>query len=178
VINKKGAMGLSIQAIVIIVIGLVVLGLALAFTMDLFKKAELEIPGVIALARLNTEPTSSNPITVPEIVELERKKSKTMTLGFYNKGEGTAVNAILELKQCKSEGGIDNVELEKTPTITSISANVAVSEGQGYSIILSENGLSEGIYICEMGVKCEKDCPVWLESEYYELKNFFVKVVS
>ena len=100
-----------------------------------------------------------------------------MNVGFYNKGEGTAVNAILTIKQCLKTGN-ELVEAENLPTLTSLSVDVPVSEGKGYSVILSENGLATGQYICEVAVKCNANCPYWLDSEFYEVKQFVLKVIA
>lgn len=175
--NAKGSLELSIQTIVIIVIAFVVLGLGLSLTTNIFKGLQDEIPGVFSVLDLDTKPTTDNPITLSEIIEINRKKTKTMKVGFYNRGDGTAVNVVLTIKQCLKAGN-ELVAFDTLPTLTSISTNVPVSEGKGYSVIFSENGLPAGQYICEIAAKCEKDCPDWLDTEFYEIKQFVLKVIA
>ena len=180
--SKKGSLSLSITAIVVMVIAFVVLGLGLSLTRTIFKGAEEKLPEAFAVTKLEAQPTASNPITITGTVSIGRKKSKTMDVGFYNKGSGTATGATFTMVECLQKGG---TKVSKNlPTFASISANVGASEAKGYSLILNENGLAADTYICTIGVKCgATDCSkteaVSIGSSYfYETKQFFLKVTA
>lgn len=180
--DRKASLSLSISAIVVIVIAFVVLGLGLSLTRTIFKGAEQKLPEAFAVTQLEAQPTSGNPITVSQTVEIDRKKSKTMQIGFYNKGEGTAVSATFSIVSCLQKGNqlVNSVEL---PSVASPSEDVGASSSLGFSIIVTENGLPADTYICTIGVKCGGDsCPDWAreinDDRYYETKQFFLKVTA
>ncbi len=180
--NRKADLSLSISAIVVIVIAFVVLGLGLSLTRTIFKGAEQKLPEAFAVTQLEAQPTSNNPITISQTVEIDRQKSKTMQIGFYNKGEGTAVAATFGIVSCLQKGSVV-VENSKVPSITSPSESVGPSSSLGYSIIVSENGLAADTYICTIGVKCgAAECPAWANEiygeKYYETKQFFLRVIA
>ena len=180
--SKKGSLSLSITAIVVMVIAFVVLGLGLSLTRTIFKGAEEKLPEAFAITKLEAQPTASNPITITGTISIGRKKSKTMDIGFYNKGSGTAFGAKFNLVECLETGG--SKVAKNLPFIASGSAKVGASEAKGYSIIINENGLAAGTYICTLGVKCDSadattqggSCPT--STTYYEQKQFFLKVTA
>lgn len=178
--NKKGSLNLSIQAIVIIVIAFVVLGLTLTVTDLIFGGLEEKIPGVFDLTQLESEPTSENPITLGD-VKIGRDQSLTMGVGFYNKGEGTASGATFGVVNCLSQGG-GEIDPLNIPGVTSISQTVGPSDAAAYKIIFQENGLTAGKYICTIGVKCLDSCPDWTldigGEKVYETKQFFLTVIA
>ncbi|MBI2665485.1 hypothetical protein HYX12_02600 [Candidatus Woesearchaeota archaeon] len=168
--NKKGDLSLSITAIVVIVIAFVVLGLGLTLTRTIFKGAQEKLPEAFAVTQLEAEPTSENPITLQQTIEIGREQEKTMTIGFYNKGENTATKATFTITSCVRGG----VEVETLPTVDSISQDVSPSSAKGYSVILKENGLTAGQYICTMAVCSDSTC----SQTPYDTKQFFLKVVA
>tara|TARA_Y100000310_G_scaffold321278_1_gene378686 strand:+ start:544 stop:1098 length:555 start_codon:yes stop_codon:yes gene_type:complete len=180
--SKKGALSLSITAIVVMVIAFVVLGLGLSLTRTIFKGAEEKLPEAFAVTKLEAQPTASNPITITGTVTIGRKKSKTMDVGFYNKGSNTAFGAKFAIQSCMDTS--DSEVKKNLPSMSSISAKVGASESKGYSLILNENGLAAGTYICTIGVKCNSkaataqggQCPSG--TTYYETQQFFLKVTA
>ncbi|HLC80974.1 MAG TPA: hypothetical protein VJG31_04350 [Candidatus Nanoarchaeia archaeon] len=184
--NKRGSLSLSIEAIVIIVIAFVILGLALTLTRIIFKGGTEKIPEALDLTALESQPTSENPITIPDTLKVDRGSSPTEKLGFYNKGEGTAFGATVTIVDCLDKNS-EPVEVDSLPTISSISQNVGASSSGAFSVIINENGLPADTYICTIGVKCnpeksEEGCPDWAKDVngelFYEIKTFFLKVVA
>ena len=82
--NKKGSSNLSIQAIVIIVIAFVVLGLALTFVRLGFDKSTKQLVGVIDDNELKTPATFENPITMTEL-SIKRNSAVDLEVAYYNK---------------------------------------------------------------------------------------------
>ena len=177
-LTKRGSLDLSITAIVVIVIAFVVLGLGLSLTKTIFKGAQDKLPEAFAVTQLESEPTSENPITIAQTVEISRTDAKTMSIGFYNRGENTAVGATFLIQSCLKKDQTA-VEADELPSIASISQNVPPSSAQGYSIILTENGLTAGTYICTITVACvsgSSGCDA--SAPPYEQKQFFLKVIA
>jgi hypothetical protein len=180
--NKKASLSLSITAIVVIVIAFVVLGLGLTLTRTIFKGAQDKLPEAFAVTQLESEPTSENTITIPKTVEVDREKSKTMDIGFYNKGESTATGATFDIIKCLTKE--NRAVTENLPLIASPSEDVGKSDARGFSIIITEKGLDQGTYICTVGVKCGEGatCPNWAKDidgkQVYDSKQFFLSVIA
>ena len=170
--NKRASLSLSITAIVVIVIAFVVLGLGLGLTQKIFTQGESELVKAFDITELKAEPTSSNPITVPGTINVDRSKSKTMDIGFYNKGQATAIASKFVITGCLKE----DAPQEPLPSIDSIPTDVGASEGKGFSVIFYEKGLQAGTYICTLSVCKEGICD--LEENVYEEEQFFLKVVA
>ena len=177
--HKKGDLSLSITAIVVIVIAFVVLGLGLTLTRTIFKAAQSKIPEAISLTDLESKPTSENPVTISNEVEIKRNDEQEKKIGFYNKNSNAAISARLEIARCIK----NNVDVTPTPNIDSISQNVPASDSRGYSVIITEKGLQPGTYICILRVFCDTNsgavCPPGYDSqEGYEQKQFTLKVTA
>ena len=171
--KKKGSLSLSITAIVVIVIAFVVLGLGLSLTRTIFKGAEQKLPEAFAVTQLEAEPTSENPITISNTVEIGRTDEKTMSVGIYNKDTSTAIAAAFAIKECLDKEKTPVLD-ENKPAMASISQDVSANTATGFSIILTENGLAPGTYICTLAVCNNGDCGVGT----YEAKQFFLTVTS
>ncbi len=170
--SKRGDLSLSITAIVVIVIAFVVLGLGLSLTRTIFKGAEQKLPEAFAVTQLEAEPTSENPITVQQTVEIDRGKQKTLNIGFYNSKNGKVDNAQFNINNCiDSEGR----PASPAPLVASPPQNVAASDSAGYSIIITERELPAGTYICSMQVCNGNSC---VGEGLYESKQFFLQVIA
>ncbi len=170
--SKKGSLNLSIEAIVIIVVAFVVLGLGLTLTRAIFEGAGQKLPEAFAVTQLEATPTAENPITISQTVKIGRSSEKTMDVGFYNKGTNTAEKAAFSITSCLDKEK-NNVPLK--PVIASISQDVAANTAMGFRVILTEKGLLAGTYICTLAI-CDinEDCAV----KSYETKQFFLTVTS
>jgi hypothetical protein len=92
--NKKGALALSINAIVILIIAITMLGLALGFTRGMFGKAAGQFDEMISVEPEPSTPSAANPVTLSrEIVITEAGQKIALKVGYYNTG-GVAGGAI------------------------------------------------------------------------------------
>lgn len=174
-ISKKGSLNLSIEAIVIIVVAFVVLGLGLTLTRTIFKGAEQKLPEAFAVTQLESQPTSENPITISQTVEIGRGNEKTMEIGFYNKDINIATAATFTITSCLNKDGGD-VPAATKPEMASISQDVPPNEAMGFSVILTEKNLGPGTYICTLAAICDpEDCT---PDKVYETNQFFLTVTS
>ncbi|MCK5630534.1 MAG: hypothetical protein KAI26_07985 [Nanoarchaeota archaeon] len=160
--KKKGALELSVNSIVIMVIAFVVLGLILTFTRTIFKFGTEKTTGIFEATSLETQPDAENPLTLPDTVSVKSGGKKTMNVGFYNRNPYQAVDAKFGIYDCQDESG-DSMEVIATvlnedksaiiPTITSSWQTIEGSESKGYKIIITDNGLPSGqLYICTVVV--------------------------
>ncbi|MBT3304376.1 hypothetical protein HN592_03550 [Candidatus Woesearchaeota archaeon] len=81
--NKKGALELSVNAIVILIIALAVLGLVIGFAVSKFR----DVSSQLTINEETPEPTSSQPITLPggrNTLQLSKKTETLMELKIYN----------------------------------------------------------------------------------------------
>lgn len=159
--KKKGALELSVNSIVIMVIAFVVLGLILTFTRTIFKFGTEKTTGIFEATSLEKEPDSQNPITLSDTVSIKAKGKKTLNIGYYNKNSFSALNAKFGIHNCQNDEGktIEDIANEKgtdilklMPSITSASQTVGTATAMGYKIIITEKGLTSGTYICTVVV--------------------------
>lgn len=84
-INKKGSLELSVNAIVILIIALAILGLVIGFAVSKFR----DVSGQIGTAEETPEATAAQPIVLPggiSTISLEKNKVRTMAISVYNSG--------------------------------------------------------------------------------------------
>ena len=86
--NKKGALELSMNAVVILILAITLLGLALAFIKGMFSQITetgLQIIKGADLSKLVNPPTRDNPLTVtPSEFGLRNKEQKVIGVSFMN----------------------------------------------------------------------------------------------
>ena len=172
--KKKAALSLSVSAIVIIVIAFVVLGLGLTLTKTIFTGAKEKLPEAFALTELEREPSSEMPLTLPDTVSIKRGKTKTIGVGYYNKDPMTHFGVKLDIKSCYAVGD-QQVTNETMPTVTSIAQDVGGNSGVGYKLIIQENGLLSGQYVCELVAEGPGPANV---TTPWETKQFFLQVTT
>ena len=90
-------------------------------------------------------------------------------VGFYNNNDFTATNAIINISHCKNELGYS---VDKLPIMKSIRQDVGPKESRGYGILIEENGLDAGTYICTVNV-----VDAYSPENIYESKQFFLEVM-
>ncbi len=172
--NKKGSLNLSIQAIVIIVIAFVVLGLALTFVRLGFDKSTTQLVGVIDDNALKTPATSGNPITMTEL-SIKRNNAVDLEVAYYNKDSDEHKDVSLRVKTCITSKAEAKAKITKDslPTVEAVAQNVPPSAQKGYTILFKENGLlGNEKYICVMEAFSEGEDDPW------ETKQFTLKVTS
>ncbi len=167
--SKKGALSLSVSAIVILVIAFVVLGLALTLTRYVFKLGMEKTGEAIDIVELEMQPTPDNTITIEKII-IARTETKELKIGVYNKLPEKITGATLSISECQDSSG-DPVADIKIPSISTISQDIPASESAGYKAIFTEQGLEAGNYICKLqlldSIDAEKDS-----------KQFFLTVTA
>lgn len=176
--NKKAALNLSVQAIVILVIAFVVLGLALTLTRYIFGMAQEKAGGAIDIIELESKPTSDNPITIPKKIIIARGDSKELDIGVYNTRDTPYTDATLGISRCLRTIGDPAeraVEPEDLPSLVTVEQSIVASDSKAYRAYLTENGkLSAGNYICILSIYNLNDPTV----DPYDTEQFSLVITS
>jgi len=134
---KKAGMELSINAIVILIIAMVVLGIAILFVRGMFGKLGERVGREIAKGEIATPATPENPLTVDKEISISKAElKKSIDISVYNSLSTDASNVKLNISCVNSTGGdvpTNKIVLATAPL--SIPKNSYV----GYRAILSIN---------------------------------------
>ncbi len=179
--NKKAALNLSVEAIIIFVLAFAMLGVGIFVTDQL---REIGTQGVATsqdiLARIEESPTAEKPVVgiKKSGLNLPPKELLQLSLGFYNSGRSTAEDAIVLIDECKSSstGAVSSYANDGAyPVIVvGLATDVAPSTAVGFDLALTNNNLVSGeTYICRLRVVKESDPTV-----EYETMTFFLNVIS
>ena len=107
--NKNGSLELSVNAIVVLILAITMLGLGLGFMKGMFGKVSQNVDTAIGQNQLTNPPTVNNPFTLSSNqISLARGATQTITLAYYNEGNGDVDFA--------PEYGCSPVDVTGTPT--------------------------------------------------------------
>ncbi len=150
--NKKGALSLSVNAIIVFVLAFAMLGVGLTVTNLLSEKVTGGIANLPTDELVIQQPSSTDPITLPQNIDLKRNGEEKLQFGFYNKNPTTASLATVGIVECKYSTGTGTGALtaEEIPLILSTSQDVDASDAAGYLIAIQDQGLSAGTYVCTL----------------------------
>ncbi|MBW2990974.1 hypothetical protein KY348_04685 [Candidatus Woesearchaeota archaeon] len=106
--NKKGSIQLGINAIVVLIIALAVLGIALSFIMGLFRESRETYLGIIDRSDLDFHADSIKPIMFEsDDVSVKAGKEERMVVSVYNEWFDASANINLEMISCVDSKGED-----------------------------------------------------------------------
>ena len=146
-LDKNGALNLSINAIVVLIIAIVFLGLALTFTRTIINKSSEKLTGGIDGVKLTSPPDADHPIIVEgnDVSVGRGKKSSRVDIGFYNTDTNSVSGVRPVIKECS--GVTDN---SKLPIIETLTEDVGASSATGFGVFFQEKGLEAKSYICRL----------------------------
>ena len=82
--RKKGSLALSTNAIVVLIIAITILGLALAFTRNIFGSLGKQIEDIGKQTLIENPPSFDKPMTLSkEEFDIRRGRDVSLTVGFY-----------------------------------------------------------------------------------------------
>ena len=122
--NKKGSLELSVNAIVILIIALAILGLVIGFAVTRFRALQ----GGLQTTETTPPASASSPITFPGGVQsliLEKGVDKQMQINVYN-GESADVTGNIITATCAPDGMADTT-FSAPPTTISAGSSKAVA---------------------------------------------------
>lgn len=167
--SKKADLNLSVQAIVILIFAVIMLGLGLGLINFIFSSATKKIGGALDITKLSTPPTSDNPLTLETNINIKYKGEQQVQIGFYNKAPGTKFNIEPRIRSCKTATG--NIVAETSLPILSTDSidSVEPSGAAGWNVVLKlpnlpagtmpaditsefTGALTSGQYVCKVSV--------------------------
>ncbi len=175
--HKKGDLSLSVNAIVVFVLAFSMLGVGL-FVVNLIKDKVSTGIGVIDPSKdLKQPPSSENPLTLDDEINIKKDKLLTQNIGFYNKADTTINNVVVTITGCVDtdpKASSSDVSEADLPSVHApILSKVESGNSAGLKISL-QTSLKTGTYICTLVIKGTDDSNVDLE----ESKQFFLKVTT
>ncbi len=191
--NKKGSLDISIQAIVIVVIAFVVLGLGLGFVKSTFKDITETSKGVQAKIKeqiLEDLRVSGKKVSITSQVTIERGKETLENVGVVNTGltEKTFGIKISFIKKQNPDGspgpeGAENDPLEIGFFYSGlVDKSLSPTAGDVFPITISAKSTAAGNYLYKVDVLAESTpgaCATGEVSggcESYDTRSFFVRV--
>ena len=171
--KKKASLNLSVNAIVILVLAVVLLGLALAFIRGMFGKMTSKMGEIVDITQIEAKPTPDTPITIPNKITVKQGGNVQVQVGFYNRKGGTLSDVTLNITSCVDESGNSLTQLPtiSAPKVDSIDAGKATGFNAIFSLKNVADTMTTGnIYICQLSVTSN--------GEAQETKQFYVEVTS
>lgn len=145
-LNKKGDLNLSINAIVILIIAIVFLGLALTFTRNIILGSSGKLLAGVEGVDLQNPANAEQVITTDSKFQVKSGDSKAIKFSVYNKLSSTlrAVQPRMINTSCVPSG-ISYIKLE------ALNASINPNSEMRYQTIFSATGISND-YICTIWV--------------------------
>ena len=149
-IGKKADLSLSINAIVILILAITVMGLGLTFIRGLFKGATEKLGGALQATDLRNPPSLENPLTIDKRITISAGDKKPIEIGVYNTNtQDELADAKPSIDKCVNSAG-DEYAQGDLFAIAAPAQTIAPRGTAGYSSILSitAENLESDTYIC------------------------------
>ncbi|MEA2036900.1 MAG: hypothetical protein U9O94_05290 [Nanoarchaeota archaeon] len=144
--KKKGALALSVNAIVVLILAVVMLGLALGFVRGMFGKVTTSFEEQIAAEPNPSTPTGSEPITLSrESLIVRSGDGVVLKTGIYNPTSEVWSNANVEVT-CKTDDVIDEGSQFNSKQLEPGKSFVG-------TYLFTIGSVSEGTQLCKVTVK-------------------------
>ncbi|RME31373.1 hypothetical protein D6789_03010 [Candidatus Woesearchaeota archaeon] len=147
--SDKGALTLSIKAIVIIVIAVLVIALGIGFITTIFSKAGA-LPELVDVSLLPNQPSPDNPLVLsPEEVTVKSGESAQLLAAYYNTGNKAYFRV-------KTGVCIDSDGNTYQPGSVGLSSLIEKGKAVGFRITIygtdtvTNTALGQGQYLCEL----------------------------
>ena len=169
-------MQLSIEAIIVLVIAIVLLGLGIAFIKNFFGKGSDALLGSFDPINERCDVSADNPV-IPKDLSVTQGETKQVKICVYNNQNANIPNAVLKISQCVDPSGDKkplNAPTTGTPLptalpndeikITTLAQNIDRGKTVGYKATLAVAsapanaggaGSELGTYICNVVVECD-----------------------
>lgn len=152
--SKNAALELSINAIIILILAITMLGLGLTFTRGLFQSASSKMFQAVEGTSLKNPADAEHPITIDEQLTLKRNDQERLEVGFYNRANQAVTDVSLVITECIDTGGV-NVQPENLPRMIAPTIDeVESATDVGFKTILTLDtegaGLTPNSYICTL----------------------------
>ena len=165
--NNKGAMELSVTAIVILILAIVMLGLGLGFIRGMFTKVSTSFDEQISLEPEPSDPSASEPITLSrESPILNSGDSVALKVGIHNPSGDPWTDARF------------NITCGSNPLVTKEQFNTQnLLSGESFkgTFLFKVGKIADGTYLC-LGKSLYKVGAQYLDTNY--TKDMTIKIVK
>ena len=154
--NKKASMQLGINAIVVLIIALAILGLAMSFITGLFRESRVKYETIIGRTDLEFHADSITPIMFEsDDITVKAGKEEKVDVSVYNTWFADTVPITLDIIGCIDNDGNEawDVTMGEEPFLSIIVSPQTIPTGAdgGFRTIVSAkkaNAGDAGTYIC------------------------------
>ena len=165
--SKKADLNLSVQAIVILIFAVIMLGLGLGLINFIFGSAREKVSQSLSVTELAVQPTTDKPVTIETKVSVKFKDQKNVQIGFYNFKSQTLYTVTPKIAKCVTSKGapVDAVSLPVVPALSKDKVDAGTAEAWGTILNIESDQptgdftaatytgtLAPGNYICSLGV--------------------------
>ena len=179
--DKKGAIELSVTAIIVLIIAIVILGIILGFVKTMFGSVASQFEDMIIDEPDPPSATASNPITVSRsAITVQAQKPAILKIDIHNPSnfdwtsmDGIAENAkgIVPNISCSTSGVIDQASVQVFPK------TVRQGQSQSFNYIFNIGSVIAQPYLCQIVVKAVSADPSLPYNATYA-KDVTIKVAS
>lgn len=148
-------MQLSIEAIIVLVIAIVLLGLGVGFIKNFFGQGSDALLGKFTPLKEECDVTASNPV-LPREFHVKKGSVNPMNLCVFNDQQSDVLGGTFEVQGCIGPGIAGTSVAGAHPIeITSLGQDIGRGQSTGYKTTLETAGFVEvgGTYICNLQVK-------------------------
>lgn len=185
--NKVAGLNISVNAIVVFVLGFAMLGVGIAFINMIREELIGSVGDVVPTEELDNPATAQNPVTIPREISVPANGDTRQMIGFYNTMTSIAEDATVGISDCVGTGGLDNLNQAPdheggyaVPGIDSPITDVDPTEGTGFSVVINAPyGAETGTYICTLIVYDSNEGnldPTAGGLDIYESESFYLEV--
>jgi hypothetical protein len=171
--NKKGSMELGINAIVVLIIALALLGLGIGFVTKLFSASQDKMVRIIDRAELPIHADSMNQMLFDtSTLEVKAGKASPLLVSVFNDAssevlppyegaDGTIVGGAMIIRDsCVDTAGTEIAAADIQ--VSSQAQGIPAGVDAGFSVIVkAADGLLKGTYICTLGAHFQDSGSGW-----------------
>lgn len=155
---KRGSLSLSINAIVMLVLAIMMLGLGIAFMKGMLGKGSSKVAGAIDAADLEMPATADKPLSVQREISMKASDGESFNLkiGIYNT-KSSPITYKLDIS-CKNQAGNESSSF----LLSSADIDVPSLEQRATGALLSISGAgvkSGATYICKLTAVDKAETP-------------------
>ena len=143
--NKKGAMELSVNAIIIVVIAVIVMGFIISFLSGAWTTVTSQLEERLAQEAEPSSPSLSNPITLSkEKIVASPGDDATLKVAVFNTDNNDTIKDVEPTVSCSG------LNVESEFNAKNLSARTSATFG---GLVTIPSGASSGTYLCAVGVE-------------------------
>ncbi len=165
--NKKASLNLSINAIVVLVMAMVVLGLGLTFIKTLLGTAQDKFVEVVKEEDIKNPATEQDPFKIPEELSISASKENKLTFSFYNLHDSGNYTPEID-----NSAGSDCAKMGFKKGYLYVEKGTAKS----FRAIMQDNGTVRGTKVCTVGIKAYDHASTGPKGPFVESESVFVDV--